>query len=178
MSIESSQRRKQSTDPHPTNSSPPTPLKCVCARLDGAHCCCQSAMPVRAQHSSVVPLSQVLNNYMDQAREREQDSEAKRLYFADGKRKVDYVLVYNYRRRASSRGSPGQHRLSIISNGSFAMGLGGKDAEEERKAEHEEVAVDLGPLDPAEGDKKMVREEFEACLIEAGLEIERDKEVW
>ncbi|XP_076153319.1 anoctamin-2b [Alosa pseudoharengus] len=126
------------------------------------------------------------NNFIDPDRERDQendrDREAKRLYFADNKRKVDFVLVYNYRRRASSRGSLGQHRLSIISNGSFPVGA--KDVEEGGgggegaggKADCEEAIVDVDPDDPAEGEKRMVREEFEASLVEAGLEIERDKE--
>uniref|UniRef100_A0A8C9UAR2 Anoctamin n=1 Tax=Scleropages formosus TaxID=113540 RepID=A0A8C9UAR2_SCLFO len=82
------------------------------------------------------------------------------LYFGDGKRKVDYVLVYHYRRRrASLRGSPGHHRLSIISNGSFPVSGGGG-----------------GAADPAEEEKLQIREEFEANLADAGLEIERDKE--
>lgn len=112
-------------------------------------------------------------------RERDQDLEAKRLYFADGRRKVDFVLVYSYRRRASSRGSLGQHRLSVISNGNFPQGgAGAKDGSEEGgKANQEEVVVDMDPADPAEGEKRMVREEFETSLIEAGLEIERDKDV-
>uniref|UniRef100_A0A8C9V9V8 Anoctamin n=1 Tax=Scleropages formosus TaxID=113540 RepID=A0A8C9V9V8_SCLFO len=67
---------------------------------------------------------------------------------------------YHYRRRrASLRGSPGHHRLSIISNGSFPVSGGG------------------GAADPAEEEKLQIREEFEANLADAGLEIERDKEV-
>lgn len=115
----------------------------------------------------------------DRDRERDQDQEAKKLYFADGKRKVDFVLVYSYRRRASSRASLGQHRLSVISNGNFPRGGAGAkgSSEEGGKANQEEVVVDMDPADPAEGEKWMVREEFETSLIEAGLEIERDKDV-
>lgn len=100
----------------------------------------------------------------------------KRLYFADGRRKVDYVLVFHYRKRSSIRGSPSQHRLSIISNGSYHLGVEEKDPEG-GKEEPAEVVVDVGPPDPAEGEKIMIREEFEGSLKDAGLEIERDKEV-
>uniref|UniRef100_A0AAR2K4G4 Anoctamin n=1 Tax=Pygocentrus nattereri TaxID=42514 RepID=A0AAR2K4G4_PYGNA len=96
------------------------------------------------------------------------------LYFADGKRKVDYVLVYQYRRPSSLHESPGQHRLSVISNGSFPR-VGSKEPEGV-KEEHAEVVLDMGPADPAEGEKIMIREEFEANLREAGLEMERDNE--
>ncbi|XP_016101409.1 anoctamin-2-like [Sinocyclocheilus grahami] len=113
----------------------------------------------------------VANNMMDM----DQDSR-KRLCFADGRRKVDYVLVYHYRKRSSVRGSPSQHRLSIISNGSYPLGVEEKD-QEGGKDEPAEVVVDVGPPDPADGEKIMIREEFEGNLKDAGLEIEHDKEV-
>lgn len=101
----------------------------------------------------------------------------KRLYFADGRRKVDYVLVYHYRKRSFVRGSPSQHRLSTISNGSYPIGVEEKDPEGGKDEPAEVVVVDVGPPDPADGEKIIIREEFEGNLKDAGLEIERDKEV-
>ena len=91
-------------------------------------------------------------------------------YFSDGRRKVDYVLVYNQRRPASVRQacSAPPHRISVISNGNFPPpGAPG------------EVCLELGPdpPDPGDGDKVLIRQEFEAILLDAGLEIERDSEV-
>ncbi|KAI1882094.1 hypothetical protein AGOR_G00247150 [Albula goreensis] len=103
-----------------------------------------------------------------------QDNSSSGLYFADGRRKVDYVLVYYCRRRSSFHGSPLQHRLSIISNGSFHIPVS-LPCDPQRRSSEPEV-VDLGPADPADGEKVLIREEFEASLVEAGLEIERDKE--
>ncbi|KAI7792121.1 putative anoctamin-2 [Triplophysa rosa] len=113
---------------------------------------------------------QVANNLMDM----DQDPR-KRLYFSDGRRKVDYVLVYHSRKRSSVRGSPSQHRLSIISNGSYPLGVEEKDPEG-GKEEPAGVVLDIGPPDPADGEKIMIREEFEGNLKDAGLEIEHDKE--
>uniref|UniRef100_A0A8C2GED9 Anoctamin n=1 Tax=Cyprinus carpio TaxID=7962 RepID=A0A8C2GED9_CYPCA len=122
-------------------------------------------------HCILLSPVQVANNMMDM----DQDPR-KRLCFADGRRKVDYVLVYHYRKRSSVRGSPSQHRLSIISNGSYPLGVEEKD-QEGRKDEPAEVVVDVGPPDPADGEKIMIREEFEGNLKDAGLEIEHDKEL-
>uniref|UniRef100_A0A8C9WID1 Anoctamin n=1 Tax=Scleropages formosus TaxID=113540 RepID=A0A8C9WID1_SCLFO len=69
------------------------------------------------------------------------------LYFGDGKRKVDYVLVYHYRRRRA-----------LV------------------EQQQDVAVVDVGAADPAEEEKLQIREEFEANLADAGLEIERDKE--
>uniref|UniRef100_A0A8C7LEP9 Anoctamin n=1 Tax=Oncorhynchus kisutch TaxID=8019 RepID=A0A8C7LEP9_ONCKI len=99
----------------------------------------------------------------------------------NGRRKVDYVLVFYQRKQISVRGSDRlhrlsapphpPHRLSVISNGTG-----------QRSAGDGEVCVDLAvevelEADPAEGEMVLIREEFEARLLEAGLEMERDTEV-
>uniref|UniRef100_A0A8K9XSI7 Anoctamin n=1 Tax=Oncorhynchus mykiss TaxID=8022 RepID=A0A8K9XSI7_ONCMY len=102
-------------------------------------------------------------------------------FFSDGRRKVDYVLVFYQRKQISVRGGDRlhrlsapphpPHRLSVISNGTG-----------QRSAGDGEVCVDLAvevelEADPAEGEMVLIREEFEARLLEAGLEMERDTEV-
>ncbi|XP_028981057.2 anoctamin-2b isoform X2 [Esox lucius] len=113
-------------------------------------------------------------------------------FFSDGRRKVDYVLVFHHCRQTSLKGSAHHHpphRLNVISNGSFppADPVGG--AVGQRGGGDREVCVDLGvgvdsvveeaylEGDPAEGEKVLIREEFEARLLEAGLEMERDTEI-
>uniref|UniRef100_A0A4W6FZH6 Anoctamin n=1 Tax=Lates calcarifer TaxID=8187 RepID=A0A4W6FZH6_LATCA len=116
------------------------------------------------------------------------------LYFSDGRRKVDYVLVFHQRRHSSIRCPVGtsvsQDRLSIVSNGNFPQSVssdavagrgGGMPGEEAANAG--EVFMELGfaggsePTEPADHEMRLIRQEFEANLLEAGLEIERDKEV-
>ncbi|XP_056131842.1 anoctamin-2b [Lampris incognitus] len=120
------------------------------------------------------------------------------LYFADGRRKVDYVLVFHHRRHSSVRmpagtAAPSHDRLSIISNGNFPAGAGagaGADAAAAGPgglpagdAGHiGEVCVELGGaeeelVEPADREVELIREEFETNLLEAGLEIERDREL-
>uniref|UniRef100_A0A8C4NKX7 Anoctamin n=1 Tax=Dicentrarchus labrax TaxID=13489 RepID=A0A8C4NKX7_DICLA len=115
------------------------------------------------------------------------------LCFSDGRRKVDYVLVFQRRRHSSIRShastSVSHDRLSIVSNGNFPPSVG-SDAAAGRggailggEASVGEVFMELGgaggnePTDPADNEMRLIRQEFEANLLEAGLEIERDREV-
>ncbi|XP_056137543.1 anoctamin-1 [Lampris incognitus] len=93
------------------------------------------------------------------------------LYFADGRRKVDYVLCYKCKKRRESKS-----RLSIASNGSLPILVAGR-----RNTEAEIGEIGMGAGDGEESklteqEKAVTRQEFEAGLLEAGLQIERDKE--
>ncbi|KAM8750568.1 anoctamin-1 [Acanthopagrus schlegelii] len=93
------------------------------------------------------------------------------LFFSDGKRKVDYILCYKYKKRQSSK-----PRLSITSNGSIPLPILGRW---ETEAESVEAGAPAGEVEEprlSEEEKALMREEFEAGLLEAGLQIERDKE--
>ncbi|CAF96277.1 unnamed protein product, partial [Tetraodon nigroviridis] len=111
------------------------------------------------------------------------------LCFSDGRRKVDYVLVFHQRRHSSIRSpasvSASHEMLSVVSNGNFpstasdveAVKGGGTQQREVPSAR--EVFVEVRgnePAEPAFHEMRMIREEFEANLLEAGLEIERDSE--
>ncbi|XP_065807496.1 anoctamin-2b isoform X2 [Labrus bergylta] len=122
-----------------------------------------------------------------------QEGSKEGLCFSDGRRKVDYVLVFHPRRHSSVRSPPGTSisldRLSIVSNGNFPPAVD-PDAAAERgggipageAANVGEVCMELGdeglnePTEPADHEMRLIRQEFEANLLEAGLEIERDKE--
>ncbi|XP_063164450.1 anoctamin-2 isoform X2 [Candoia aspera] len=102
------------------------------------------------------------------------------MHFRDSKRKVDYVLVYHYRKHSSDPGSnsPGLlHRpasLAIISNGET-----GKNQQKQQEGSTPDAQViDLTPQDVLEGAKQEQREEFERNLMEAGLELEKDVETY
>ncbi|KAJ0069439.1 hypothetical protein NL108_006059 [Boleophthalmus pectinirostris] len=90
------------------------------------------------------------------------------LYFADGKRKVDYVLSFKCKKRRASKS-----RLSIASNGSIPFPGTRSD-----EGESGECATTVDPEEQrlTEEEKVLMREEFEAQLVEAGLQLERDKE--
>lgn len=115
------------------------------------------------------------------------------LYFSDGRRKVDYVLVFHHRRHGSLRSSAStsihHDQVSVVSNGNFPPSLGQDGAERRGRgvpggpaASVGEVLMELGmgenqdQAEPVDHEMRLIRQEFEASLMEAGLEIERDKE--
>uniref|UniRef100_I3KD17 Anoctamin n=1 Tax=Oreochromis niloticus TaxID=8128 RepID=I3KD17_ORENI len=99
------------------------------------------------------------------------------LFFADGKRKVDYVLCYKYKKRRTSK-----PRLSLSSNGSLPIPIPMPipiQGRWEAEAESGEPGAHAGDAEESkltEEEKALMREEFEGGLLEAGLQIERDKE--
>nr|XP_020457184.1 anoctamin-1-like [Monopterus albus] len=115
-------------------------------------------------------------------------------YFADGQRKVDYVLVFHWHRHSSLRSlvntSVSQDRLSVVSNGNFPLTVGSEATAGKKVAKPVvdaacvgEVFMELGSAgghdhgEAADKEMRLIREEFEANLQDAGLEIERDKDV-
>ncbi|KAG7271066.1 hypothetical protein CRUP_037965 [Coryphaenoides rupestris] len=91
------------------------------------------------------------------------------LYFEDGRRKVDYVLCYKYKKRRGSKS-----RLSVASNGSIPPLGSGCQGSEAELGEAGLSAVEAEESKLTEEEKAVMRAEFETGLQEAGLNIERD----
>lgn len=83
---------------------------------------------------------------------------------------MDYILCYKSKKRRGSK-----PRLSIASNGSIPIPIGGRW--ETGGDSGGEPAGDVEEPKLSDEEKAFMREEFEAGLLEAGLQIERDKEV-
>ncbi|XP_048342339.1 anoctamin-1 isoform X2 [Sphaerodactylus townsendi] len=93
------------------------------------------------------------------------------LYFRDGKKKVDYILVYHYKKSSFSRTLT--RRIHINDLGARSVkhdqplpGKGGEMNMDEKEPH----------MDYHEDDKRFRREEYESNLIQAGLELERDED--
>lgn len=85
---------------------------------------------------------------------------------------MDYILCYKYKKRCASKA-----RLSIASNGSIPIQISSRWETEAESGEPGASAGDVEESKLSEEEKALMREEFEAGLLEAGLQIERDKEV-
>ncbi|XP_054941407.1 anoctamin-2 isoform X6 [Physeter macrocephalus] len=111
--------------------------------------------------------TRVINDYLEASEPLSSEPRRSRMHFHDNQRKVDYVLVYHYRKRGAPPGHGSQGpSLAIFSNGET-----GKDPDAGAPGD-----IELGPLDALEEARKGQREEFEHHLLEAGLELEKDLE--
>ncbi|XP_075019456.1 anoctamin-1 isoform X6 [Calonectris borealis] len=95
------------------------------------------------------------------------------LYFRDGKRKVDYILVYHYKKSSAGRALTRR----VHHNDSSA-----RSTKQDQPLPGKGVQLEMGESEPHvdyhEDDKRFRREEYEGNLVEAGLELERDEDMY
>uniref|UniRef100_A0A8C9GMV1 Anoctamin n=1 Tax=Piliocolobus tephrosceles TaxID=591936 RepID=A0A8C9GMV1_9PRIM len=95
------------------------------------------------------------------------------LYFRDGRRKVDYILVYHHKRSSGSRTLVRRVQHTDTTSGA-------RSVKQDHPLPGKGASLDTGsaepPMDYHEDDKRFRREEYEGNLLEAGLELERDED--
>uniref|UniRef100_A0A2K5HYK8 Anoctamin n=1 Tax=Colobus angolensis palliatus TaxID=336983 RepID=A0A2K5HYK8_COLAP len=95
------------------------------------------------------------------------------LYFRDGRRKVDYILVYHHKRSSGSRTLVRRVQHTDTTSGA-------RSVKQDHPLPGKGAPLDTGsaepPMDYHEDDKRFRREEYEGNLLEAGLELERDED--
>uniref|UniRef100_A0A8D3C2P9 Anoctamin n=1 Tax=Scophthalmus maximus TaxID=52904 RepID=A0A8D3C2P9_SCOMX len=96
-------------------------------------------------------------------------------YFADGRRRVDYVLAYQIQKPSGDR-----RRSSKFGENNFIRRLRRSLSMRSSRAplqpkEDPEIAAQEQRADYHEDDKRFRREEFEENLLETGLELEKDE---
>ncbi|NP_001365026.1 anoctamin-1 isoform f [Homo sapiens] len=97
------------------------------------------------------------------------------LYFRDGRRKVDYILVYHHKRPSGNRTLVRRVQHSDTPSGA-------RSVKQDHPLPGKGASLDAGsgepPMDYHEDDKRFRREEYEGNLLEAGLELERDEDMY
>uniref|UniRef100_A0A803XLL9 Anoctamin n=2 Tax=Meleagris gallopavo TaxID=9103 RepID=A0A803XLL9_MELGA len=92
------------------------------------------------------------------------------LYFRDGKRKVDYILVYHYKKSSAGR---------TLTRRALHNDAGARSTKQD-PLPGKGVQTEMGESEPHadchEDDKRFRREEYEGNLVEAGLELEHDED--